>query len=353
MRFGMIYPLQVAAAIPGLFSFTFDQAADQAEFLVSSETSDPITHVGVRWNSVGATPGSYTISIQGVTGAPLDPDGTVKGATNNALKSFTPSGTGLKWYALDETFTPTIGELFFIVLKPDALPTNASSINPRMDAVASVLPRYTTYENGTTRTRYNSCMCFGYKTASRVYGRPLSAITSVVADSATTPDEVGVYFTIPTNVCSTYKILAMQGWMRTTAANASFVFKLYEGSTLIATGTVDGDYSDAVSIYRMTDLTFTETTMPTMTAGTLYRLTLQPPTSTDDIGFPRFDQPAGESANWEAWDGGTWFGYTSRTNAGAFTDEATQRPSLGFILSDISQAPTQVILSRQATLLRQ
>ena len=326
-------------------AFTLDAATDALEFLVQSETTDAITHVGVRWASVGATPGTYTIGIEGVTGTPLDPDGTYRGATNNAKLSFTPSGTGMKWYALGESFTPTRGELFFITLKPDALPTNASTVSHSASNLQyqTSIPRVTE-NNAGSRTRLRTAFGYGYKTASRVYGRPIDSFSTVTIASDTTPDEAGVWFNIPTTFCASYKVAGVRIIGATPVASKVVTLNLYTGADadpdpVTATIDIDGDAFDGAAGSRTFELYFDDATLTTLTAGTAYRITLAPGTSTDDMSIYRFNQVAGEDENWEAWGGGTWFKYTSRADAGSFAEDADQRPAIELIIVDVT-APT-------------
>src|ERR1044072_4831794 len=104
----------------GIASFVLDQNTDQLEFIFQAEESATITRLGLRLGTDTATTPTYQISLQGVTNAGI-PDGTIKGATNSAKKTFDSASLGWadgswNWLTLDETYTVSRGEFLAIVI---------------------------------------------------------------------------------------------------------------------------------------------------------------------------------------------------------------------------------------------
>lgn len=94
--------------------------------ILRATTDDTINRVAVMMESLTGTSPTYRVSIQGV-GAGGAPDGVIKGATNNAKSDTATFTTGINLITLDETWTPTPGELFAVVVEHQSGTINGSN----------------------------------------------------------------------------------------------------------------------------------------------------------------------------------------------------------------------------------
>jgi hypothetical protein len=157
---------------------------------------------------------------------------------------------------------------------------------------------------------------------------PMSDGTATSFASNSTPDERGLIFQVP------YACEVDACWVRLTAsANCDIV--LYDSaSSVLQTIAVDSDMrptaaaDDVGCWYRFP-------TVQALSASTTYRLVVKPTTTTAVVIQVATVAVAGHL---NAWEGGTGWHYTTRTDAGSWTDTTTQRPYMGLNLSGIDVA---------------
>jgi hypothetical protein len=147
---------------------------------------------------------------------------------------------------------------------------------------------------------------------------PSKTITHVDPQSDTTPDEVGMAFTVDRPY--TLSAVAMQ---LTPGANTTIVVKVYDAShNVLSSQTFDTDVSANAANIRYNHYPLATPLM--LAAGVLYRVTVSPQSSSIDcqVHYDSFES----AALMDALEFGSDWYQTSRTDAGAWTDYNASSP---------------------------
>jgi hypothetical protein len=159
-------------------------------------------------------------------------------------------------------------------------------------------------------------------------GLPTNSPTtySQTVNTGTTPDECGAYFRLPFT-CKVMGIAAKVG----TATAATFAIKLYDsdGSSVLAS--VTGIDSDQIATSGGANWVLFGSEV-TLAANTFYRMTFLPETATSQSFFRI---PVDSATTLQSWPGGADFYFTSRTDAGAWTEDQTLVPCMCLLISAI------------------
>jgi hypothetical protein len=162
-------------------------------------------------------------------------------------------------------------------------------------------------------------------------GFPVSAIVNGAFNSGSSPDELGMRFTVPFP-CRLQGVLLRM----IPAASSTFDVVLYQDSTVVETVTTDGD------------VTYTAAARPILVlfdsllvANTLYRVVLKPTATSQDL----FRFTVANAAIMDAFGGGQAWHQTERTDAGAWTDTTTKRPWMSLWLSQVDAGGETVPIS--------
>jgi hypothetical protein len=289
-------------------------------------TDGTITDVGFYISAKTGTPPAYNVGI--VT---LDASGrpSTSAYGGSAVKSFTPTTTGWTWVTLDTGATAAVGDFAAVHVWPTGTAPSAGNYiaavyGPVADGGVGL-----TYTTGWTVNQTGTAMAVKYATGA-IYGYALASNTiHVTLRSNTTPDEAGSLFQLPAAMtCYGARFWATRSvW----GASATAEVILYNsGGTAVATATIsdkdfvdDSDYVnvhwDAVSLSALTD----------------YRLIIKPGIAAGgDVYTPKwtFESTAALAAVPE----GTRWQYTSRADAGAWTDDNVSVCPMGLWVNDIT-----------------
>jgi hypothetical protein len=331
LHFGM-------GAAPAIANFTLNQAADAAEFVFQvppGAASYTITRLGFRQGTATGTAPAYRVSIQGVN-ASGNPDGTIKNA-GNAFFDYTPTAGNnntWQWVTLGATYAASPGELLAMVITYAGAGTIDGSNNGAFAVTAGGdftpgVPYAIQNDNG-SRTRQLSSTLFGWGTASKAYGKPVSA---VVASNVGNTNERALKFNIPPTWWSTYKVMGclFQGTM---TAAGSLTVTLYDtdGTSILQDISWDTDQDQQTAAARFRRILFNEASLATLNAGSAYRLAIK-----QDSGNLVVNAITCASADdLEAWPGGSIATYSTQAGGGGWSDDAASRPLIGLILADIT-----------------
>lgn len=154
-----------------------------------------------------------------------------------------------------------------------------------------------------------------------------TGITSEAFASNSTPDEKGLKFQVSAS-------LVTNGAWFFGSADQDFQLVLYNSAgTAIGTATVDKDqmYNGTAQMYHL--LHFAEGPI-TLEQGMDYRIVLKPTTTTATTNLYSMDIPSGLAVTHPMGVAGT-LTRTHRTDAGSWTDTATNLPIMGLLLSGI------------------
>jgi hypothetical protein len=329
--------------LPGTIStFTLDEATDQIEYIFQAQEAATLTRLGFRYGTRTGTPPTYKISLQGVDGSGRA-DGTIKGGGTPASATFTPPAdtswnSTWQWITLDNAFTVARGDYLAVVILYNAGTINGSNSSSFATASSGYksdggLPYNVTFNaTGSVVSRTAGLPVYGYASAGTAYGAPMSTSTSLTVNSGTTPDEVALFFSLPSGLANTYQVIgARLGLVSLTAATTHKVI-LYDGTTVLQDVTFDSDYTVATTRPHM-DITFDEATLSTLVCGNPYRLAVQPQAATSvSVAY----QEVAANADFAAWPMGTGWYWSQRTDAGAWSDTTTRRPLILPLLASIS-----------------
>lgn len=323
-------------------SFVLDQSTDQLEYLFQCERADTITDLCYNYVSkCSGTPVAHQIDLEGINTTTGRADGTIKSSTN-AKAAFTPSATTsedgtTQCKTMTSSYTCTQGELLSIVIKPTGVPsaTNCGNFgyNVSWANFGFGMPSAVQVNAGAA-TRVSGIPTIAYKSASRMYGFP---ITGQGQTSYSSAQEDGNVFTIPSTWCSTFKLESVDFYGATPNAGKNLIVNLYNGSgaanttILDSSQTIDGDFMSANGSNKPIRATFSTST--TLNCGTGYRISIAPTGAAS--GFALAYQTVQANSDFSAWPLGVNTFYTTRSG-GNWTDTTTKRAMMSIRIQDIT-----------------
>jgi hypothetical protein len=307
-----------------------------------------ITHLGFAYAQRIGTPPTYRISLQGVdeTVTPSKPSGTILGGGSPASATFTPPADAtwndtFQWISLSNSIALTRGQLCAVVIDHSSGTIDGSNFSQfysrHVNADTTVFP-YTAVASAAGPATWAADVgvpLFGYKSSSKSYGLPAKSHTATSFSSNSTPDEYALAFTIPSSWCSTFTVMGVRAALVGPNSGKSTKAILYTGTTVLQEVTWDSDSSRANgNSGSIVELFFTDTTLSTLTAGSLYRLSFQPQDTSNSVAVPTVDFTSAQDA--AAPLGGANCYLSTRTDAGAWSDDTTKRPMIEVILGDMT-----------------
>lgn len=312
---------------------TLDATTDQFELHFRAVEAATITEVVLRVNAITGTPGTCRIGIQGSSATTGAASGTWLGSTNTGYADVTSYGTAgtCLTVTLGESVTVARGDCFVIVADPQATGTwdASNSIAITYSAVGGIQERvpYAVLNGTKTATVVG---IGGYRTGSRSYGDIVETISNVLPTSSSTPDEIALKWTLPA-LCDTYQVVGARITANYTAGR-TFTMRLYDSDGGTVLQSVDIDTDQGIAGQGTHDWFFDESTLSTLSAGTAYRLSYLPGASSAGT-FSTWTTPT--SGDMDAMTGGGAM-YSTRTDAGAWTDTNTQMPCIQVLISDMT-----------------
>lgn len=336
-------PFHIQVGSGAASNHTLDASNDLLEFIFQAPEAATITDLGYLYGARTGTPPTYVIQLEGVNLSTGRADGTVKGATNNAKKTFTPPASTAddgvwKWPgAMTETYTCTRGEFLAIVIKYSSGTvngSNCSSFGYSFGAMPSQNLPYANTDNAGVNTKQALVPIYGYKSASKTYGFPFQNFYQTSFSSDSTPDEMALRFVVPTSVCSTYTVGYVDFYGRPPDASKSIKVILYSGTTALQDVTVDSDALATNSSKGAFRVYFDESSLSTLSAGSTYRISIQPQETANNVQLAHYE--VSTNSDFQAWPGGAEWYFSSRTDSGAWTDTTTKRPQMALGITDMT-----------------
>ena len=313
------------AAITG---FNLNDADNAAAWTFNMPKDGTVTHLGFYMSGITGSAPNYNVALvaQDSSGRPTT---TAYGGGTNP--TYTPSGgAGWKWVAMTANATAAAGDFAAVHIYPTGSAPNGSNFMAVLAttyiATMSTGLQFTT---AWVPTAGVPPMAIKFNDGS-IYGLALSSNTNhVQIRQNTTPDEVGAKFTVPAQMtcygARFYTAVASIG------TAATFDVVLYDAADgVLATCAVgDKDYIDDNSAVNV----FWDGV--TLQANTVYRVSVKPGVGTNgDMYIPRYTLESTAAKGFFP-DGANWQ-WTSRTDAGAWTDTSTDIPFMGLWISDIT-----------------
>lgn len=159
-------------------------------------------------------------------------------------------------------------------------------------------------------------------------GLPLNAVgTSVTYNSGSSPDEIALKIQPSVSMV----VVGMCSENPYSASTGDFEWVLYNGTTALAT--VATDVNRLYSTTSATTVCAYFPTAQTITAGGTYYAALKP-TTTNNISI-KYNAVA-DASYWAVYGGGAGMGYSTRTDAGAWSDTSTRRPTIWLLVSGVT-----------------
>lgn len=263
-------------------------------------------------------------------GADGHPTGTLVAANANINFNIT-TGMANVWQEVTLTSAPTItaGQMLAVVISNTVSAGTFILGSPGTSAGQFQLPYYDLFTASWAKSVSPLAMGLMVNgTWMRVPGiYPANGIGITGYGSTSTPDERGIKITLP------YRARAIGLWLADYAVSTSsdFAYKAYDDAdTVLFNTTFDPDHRSSLNSNGRT--TFYFSTPLTLEAERAYRFT-KLPSSTNQVGFQFMN--ANDTALMDGFDMGQRCISTQRTDAGAWTDTATQILLMGLILDQI------------------
>lgn len=190
-----------------------------------------------------------------------------------------------------------------------------------------------------TVTKSNAAGCFTHccSSSTRTYGQPHKPDTVASISNASTPNEIGNYFRIPTGVSTSYSVLGIRLFIALATGVGTFNVTLYDSANTVLqqVSFTCNQVVGGTSSLLQRDFYFDEASLSSLTPGSYYRVAVSATNSTAIGAMAKINFPT--SLGMTAYTGanGTCI-YTSRSGSGAWTDVPGQMLVMKAIISDVT-----------------
>jgi hypothetical protein len=328
---------------PAYQTHTLDATGDRVGIVFRAEEPMTVTSVQFRQGTITGDPDDLRVGLQEVDTATGIYNGTWLGGVSNYATYGPIAGNNNAFVTatLPTAVTLTRGQVVAIVLQPVAGGgsgwdgSDFMTISRTMANVAYGHRGPYAIDNGTKSTNQNPV--YIVNTSTRSYGFPVESITSRSNNTGSTPDEWGMYFRVPSGVCSTYKIQGVR--IAGVASAGDWRLRLYDtnGTTVLQEVLVDKDEVSMGTAYP-SQIYWEDSTLATLNAGSYYRIAFAPTTTTSTGAIYAWELDSannricffGDAADVSA---------TERTDGGAWTETNTRIWAMQALIIDVT-APT-------------
>lgn len=326
----------VAASVPAFTTaHTIDATTDECSWVFRATEAATLTTVLVRIASITGTPGTTRIGIQSVSATTGAPTGTWLGGTATGYATITSYGTAGTFLActLAESVTVARGDVFAVVIDPQATGTwDASNLITVTYSVSGGMMARVPYAVLNGAKTATTLGCVAVRSSTKTYGYAIETLPTLAPTTATTPDEFGAKFSVP-SICSSYQVVGARITANWTASR-TFTLRLFDTDGTTVLQSVDIDTDQSIAGQGTHDYYFDETTLSTLSPGSTYRIVVLA-AATSAGTFSTWTCPT--SGDLDGITGGS-FVYCERTDAGAWTDTTTRAPMIQPLISDMTVA---------------
>lgn len=319
---------------PSLSGITLNASGDRMGFVVTCPKAGTLDKFEFKTGSVTNNPDNgIRLSFQSIDAATGFPDttqdqwsditGTLAANTWQVPAVMTDDGTtgGVKrTVTAGEQIACVIDFVSFVAsdsFQIDCLSVNTNNVYNQQYYTADA-------SNGTyvkSGLRPNLALKYDdgtYATFPIPYG-PWTVISNTSLNTGTTPDEIGNVFQVPISC----RILGI--WARCDINNSTDFILYDSGGSILKTFTQDNDLTRSINGFYSCYFSSSYT----LAANTTYRITMLPTTATSNNLLNVTLPGSGYGTTHPL---GTTWQYTSRANAGAFTDDNTKITYMGLIV---------------------
>lgn len=303
----------------GHTALTIDASGEKVGFIIPAPKTGTIEKIIFLTGNV-TTGDTLKVSVQGVDLSNGDPDGTIHASGTVVVAD----GDDNAWKVVNVSSAVTLGQPIAIVIEYNSYVAGNIVINSNLS-----LSQNNAYSDifvaSWTKQARSPCVCLMYSDGGvETFNENVPALfTAVAPASNTTPDEIGnlIYFPFQCRVV---------GAVLNGRQSADFSFVLYDFSdNILAQTTLDGDNKQSTG----DSPSFGYFTPVTLSSGTFYRITVKPTTTTAIRVYSIATSTI--TGHMEQLSGGTSVYYTTRADAGAWTNTATTRASVSLIVDQV------------------
>ncbi len=326
------WPYTDVQRIVNISSLSLAAANQRVAFLVEAPRTGTINTVAFRTNTV-TTGDTIRVSFQDVDLATGNPDGTIDQFRSHVVNStddnvvlttglITSDGTDL-----GVKRTVTRGDWFFVVF--DFATYVAGNMQFQSNQCNIVFAQNNSAVfNGTAWAKGSNigALMLIYDDGISAFSitNQLASPDNITFASNSIPDERAAKFRLPISVQVSGVCLELDH-----DANADIVLYDSNGTTVLGTISLDSDVRNTISVARVSRLFSSPITL---LANTFYYVAVKP-TTTTGIGFR--GQLVANSAHLVSTAGGADYFLSTRTDAGAWTDDQTRQPAISLLISGI------------------
>lgn len=310
-----------------------------AYYVFQAEEAAVITHVGFHYAGGLGEPPEQIASLQGVNPSSGQPDGVVKGSA-----IYRP-GTGREdppqeswigtwqWVELNASYACQRGEKLSVQIAYQS--GGIGSGEASFYAVRLLCSNrhsfpYAGTAGGASTTKFHDPPLYGYKSSTKVYGRPIVALDR---GTFSAPNQRGLRFVLEGEWGQKWQLLGLRWHGRPQGGPGNlYDMILYEGEIEKQRVTIDADQSSLVAFGEtsahhdfVSDIYFDDETLQELFFDTEYFLVLEPKSNNQSMNITCID--CGTEENITAYPGGGEFYLATRANSGAsWTRETTKFP---------------------------
>lgn len=323
---------------------TLQAIGDYVAVIRQAEEAATITGVSIHVDTHSGGTGSFVrVGLQSV-GSNGHPSGTWLGFVDKERTNANFPLFGPTTHTLGSSVSLTRGQLYAIVA--EALSgTWSSGTNFRTND-----NYYVSVENDlafpylankvagvTAKSTGSGAYTHACVSSTRMYGTPHNPQNVASISSASTPNEIGNYFRLPTGIGSSYSVVGVRLFIAMTNSAGTFDITLYDNASTVlqqVSFTCSNVVGGATSIYQR-DFYFDESSLTALTPGSYYRIAIKATNATAIGGMGSIVVPT--SLGMTAYTGASGtFVYTSRTGSGSWTDVSGQIHLMRLLLSDVT-----------------
>lgn len=340
MRLGQSVLLNPSTTL-SFSSHIVDASNEGVAFAFQAETTDAITHLGFRYGVRAATPPTYIIGLEGLSSSTGLPDGTYKGGGTPASGTFTPPASTAwdgtwQWVALDNSYTPTLGEFLCSTIRYSSGTIDASNYSSFTTQISNAPSSYFPYPirntAGTWATVAPSMPTFGVRTASGRYGYIIPNLYAT-RTASTVGHRVALKMSLPAGFGDTFKVSGIRfAGSIAGAVGKNPLCKIWSASSALASATLDSDVIATSTAYRSMEIRFD--TSVTLSFGADYYFGFEVADAVNG-GVILYGIQHSDSAD-ATKDGGDYF-QLATYNGSTWTTDATVRPLMELIVDDITE----------------
>lgn len=356
--FASSFGVQVSGA-PTYYQHVVDASNDGVAWAVDARTANAITHLGYRYGARTGTPPTHIIGLEGISVTTGFPDGTYLGGGSPASATFTPpadttwDGTW-QWVALANSYTPAIGERMTITIRYSSGTVNAGNNSSFSTAAETLLITYPYRSHLTAGTWVNQTTgagLWGIRTATERYGRILPNVYST-RTASTVGHRIAMLVNIPGGAGDTYTVAGFRAIASiAAAAGKAPLAKIWSASTALASKTMDTDQVGRAASGAQSSVECIYDTSVTLNCGTDYYFGFEVADAAN-AGVILYGTQFASADDAATDDAGAICSLA--LNTGSWSADATVRPWMELILSDLTEpagGAIAIVNSRRNTLI--